>query len=208
MRNCKRKYTVLLVCLLLTVAVVVSGTIAYIFTTSETVTNIFHPVTSQIDIPEEMHGTVKQNATVQNTGTVDSFLRARIIVTWQNEKGEVYPVVPNLVTDYTMLNGANWVQNGEYYYYNKIAAPGQPAVTKDTNGNVTYGEGITQEDMLIIKAEAVGKSPAEGYTLHIEILGQSIQSTPSAAVQEAWGMTYTASGDTGTWSAYPPGGTN
>lgn len=209
MKNNKRKYTLFLVCLLLTVAIAVSGTIAYIFTTSDPVTNTFVPVLPKIEIPEEMNGTVKENATVKNTGDVDSYLRAKIVVTWQNSNGEVYPEVPILDTHYTMSNGANWIKVGDYYYYNKVAAPGQPAVTKnETTEEIEFGSGVTEADMLIIKAEVKGQAPMEGYTLHIEILGQSIQSTPVEAVQEAWGMTYTEFDDTGTWSAYAADGSN
>lgn len=209
MKNNKRKYTLFLVCLLLTVAIAVSGTIAYIFTTSDPVTNTFVPVLPKIEIPEEMNGTIKENATVKNTGDVDSYLRAKIVVTWQNDNGEVYPEVPILDTDYSMSNGTNWLKVGDFYYYNKVAAPGQPAVTKnETTEEIEFGSGVEEADMLIIKAEVKGKAPVEGYKLHIEILGQSIQSTPAEAVQEAWGMTYTEADGTGTWSAYAADGSN
>ena len=207
MKNCKRKYAVLLVCLLLTVAVVVTGTIAYIFTTSDPVTNTFKPVLPGIEIPEEMNDTIKENATIQNTGEVDSFLRAKIVVSWQNDDGEVYPSIPilgeasNPDADYTMVNGANWQKVGDYYYYNKIAAPGQPAVTEE-NDEIIYGTGVTEADMLIISAEVIGDAPAKGYTLHIEILGQAIQAQPLDAVKEAWGMTYAEANGTGVWSEY------
>ena len=44
MKRKNRKYTLLLVCLLMTVLVVVGGTIAYIFTESDPVVNTFTPV--------------------------------------------------------------------------------------------------------------------------------------------------------------------
>ena len=209
MKKHRNKYTLLLACLLVTVAIVVSGTIAYLFTASDPVTNTFKAVLPGIEIPEEMKGTIKENATIKNTGEVDSFLRARIIVTWQNDNGEVYPEVPVLDTDYTMSNGANWqkvdVGNSFYYYYKKIAAPGQPAVTQGTNKEIVYGTGVTADDMLIIRAEVKKEAPAAGYTLHIEILGQAIQANPIEAVQETWGMTYTAANGTGSWSTYSAG---
>lgn len=195
MRKQKTKYTVLLACLLVTVAIAVSGTIAYLFTSSDPVVNTFTPVTPDIEIPEEMNRTVKEKATVQNTGDVDSYLRAKIVVTWQNSNGEVYPEVPVLKTDsnaegdYTMSTGAHWIQHTDgYYYYYKVAALGQPEVTKK-DGSIEYGEGVTDDDMLIIRAEVVGEAPAEGYTLHIEILGQAIQAEPVDAIKDAWGVT-------------------
>ena len=139
MRKQKTKYTAFLVCLLLAVAIAVSGTIAYLFTSSDPVVNTFTPVTPEIDIPEEMNGTVKEKATVQNTGEVDSYLRAKIVVTWQNGNGEVYPKVPELGEgkDYTMTNGSNWqLHKDGYYYYKKVAAPGQPEVTKRADDSI------------------------------------------------------------------------
>lgn len=186
MKNNKRKLSTLTVCLLLTVLLAVGGTVAYIFTQSGTVTNTFEPVSPKVEIPEEMRDYVKENATVQNTGEVDSYLRAKIVVTWQNDAGEVYPVIPGS-TDYTMQIGDNWVKVGDFYYYNKIAEPGQPAAVKDASGVIT-----NPEDMLIVKAEVTAKAPAEGYKLHIEILGQGIQSegvnstTGETPIQEAW----------------------
>lgn len=195
MKKHKTKYTALLVCLLLAVAIAVSGTIAYIFTSSDPVINTFTPVTPEIKIPEEMKETVKQNATVQNTGDVDSYLRAKIVVTWQNKDGEVYREVPKLGTEYTMTNGTNWALHKDgYYYYKKVAAPGQPAEIKNADGSITYGDGVTENDMLIIRAEVIGEAPAEGYTLHIEILGQAIQAEPIEAVKEAWRVNITSEG--------------
>ena len=187
MKNNKRKLSTLTVCLLLTVLLTVGGVIAYIFTLSDAVTNTFNPVLPKIEIPEEMKDYVKENATVQNTGEVDSYLRAKIVVTWQNAAEEVYPATPQLGTDYTMEIGDNWEKVGDFYYYNKIAEPGQPAAVKDTSGVIT-----NPEDMLIVKAKVNGKAPAEGYKLHIEILGQGIQSegvnstTGETPIQEAW----------------------
>mgnify|MGYP003295933686 CR=1 FL=1 len=54
MKKHRNKYTLLLVCLLLTVAIAVSGTIAYLFTSSDPVVNTFTPVLPEIEIPEDM----------------------------------------------------------------------------------------------------------------------------------------------------------
>ena len=189
MKNNKRKLSTLTVCLLLTVLLTVGGVIAYIFTHSDAVTNTFNPVLPKIEIPEEMKDYVKENATVQNTGEVDSYLRAKIVVTWQNAAEEVYPATPQLGTDYTMEIGANWEKVGDFYYYNKIAEPGQPAAVKDASGVIT-----NPEDMLIVKAKVEGKAPAEGYKLHVEILGQAVQAdgvdniTGNTPIMETWNV--------------------
>ena len=172
MKKHRNKYTLLLVCLLLTVAIAVSGTIAYLFTSSDPVVNTFTPVLPEIEIPEEFDKTIKENATIQNTGDVDSFLRARIVVTWQNDKGEVYPETPDPNSDYTMRNGANWQEVDGCYYYKKVAAPGEPAVTKDdTTGQIEYGTNVTENDMLIISARVISAAPAKVTHYILKFLG-------------------------------------
>ena len=202
MKRKKSKYTLMLVCLLVTVSIVVGGTIAYLFTESDPVVNTFTPVEVDNEIHEVLNGDVKKDVQIENTGTTDAYIRAKVVVTWQNEDGEVYPVMPlsNLKDadnpDYNIAyNTTDWsqmpTQDGDgYWYYNASVAP--DALT--TN--------------LIVSATPIKEAPAEGYTLHIEILSQAIQSAPASAVQEAWGMTYTEANGTGTWAAYDAGNSN
>ena len=42
---------------------------------------------------------------------------------------------------------------------------------------------------LIDKCEVIADAPADGYTLHVEIVAQAIQATPIDAVQDSWGVT-------------------
>ena len=170
----KKKLSALAVCLLLTAMLTIGGTLAYLYTSTEPVINTFQPVTPGIDIPEELTENVKKNATVRNTGTVDSYLRAKIIVTWQNSTGDVYYVQPTK-DDYSITIGANWKLVGDYYYYKDVAAPGRPSNARP-------------EDCLIVEAKPLNPAPADGYTLHIEILGQAVQATPETAIQESWGI--------------------
>ena len=181
MNRKKHKYTIMLVCLLVTVSIVVGGTIAYLFTESDPVVNTFTPVEADNEIHEELNGNIKKNVQIENTGKTDAFIRAKVVVTWQNGDGEVYPVMPasNLVDatnpDYNITyNTTDWIEilpKDGYWYYKTSVAPG--ASTKD----------------LIVSATPVKDAPAVGYTLHIEILSQAIQSEPATAVQEAWGVT-------------------
>lgn len=163
----RHKYALLLVCLHLAVIIAVTGTIAYLFTSTDPVTNTFKPVAPGTEIEETLENNVKKDVTVKNTGEVDSYIRARVIITWQNEKGEVYPEMP--ASDYyTISYGSGWSLGADgYYYYTKSVS---------VNGSTTA---------LIERVTPVKSCKDDTYTLHVEILSQAIQSTPVEAVN-AW----------------------
>lgn len=196
MKKHRNKYTLLLVCLLLTVAIAVSGTIAYIFTSSDPVVNTFTPVTPDSKIDETFENNVKSNVVVKNTGEVDSYIRAKVVITWQDEDGNIYSVSPVENTHYTISYlsvkdpetdsvtiTTDWILSADgFWYYKKPVAAG----ASTTN--------------LIGEARQIKECEDTNYMLHIEILSQAIQSTPPAAVMEEWqnatnDLTVTATGE-------------
>lgn len=145
--------------LLLTAAI--GGTLAYLATSTQKVENVFTPadVTSAVVEPSWTDGkTTKSNVTIQNTGDVSAFIRAAIVVTWQDENGNVLSVKPRLETDYTLEIGSSWTKDGDYYYYNAAVAAG------------------AQTANLIKACTVIAKAPIDGYTLHVEVIGSAIQS--------------------------------
>lgn len=168
------KQFVLLVSILALLVGVVGGSLAYLFTNTTPVKNTFTPGKVACKINEDFNRTTKSNVTVQNTGNTDAYIRARVVVTWQDEKGNVYPATPAAGTDYSITYGSDWTSKDGYYYYNSTVAPG------NSTGN------------LIVSCTSKGTEPT-GYTLHVEILADAIQSSPASAAKEAWG--YTPSGN-------------
>ena len=186
--NSKKKISIITICLLLTVVVSIGGTLAYIVTSTLPVENIFTSSKVGNYIVEDNVGTTKKDVKVQNSisGNVDSqivdaYIRATYVVTWQKiENGITYVKPAVLDDDYTIdLNLDNsssyevdgtWVKNGDYYYFTEAIEPG----------------GYT--DILIKSIAPVeGKAP-KGYSLNVEIISQSIQSTPSNAAIDAWAV--------------------
>lgn len=170
--NSKRKpekFLALIICLNLVIALAVVGTVAYIFTSSETVTNTFTPVTPGSDIDETFDGETKKDVTVKNTGKVDSYIRVKVVITWQDGNGNVYPEVPIRNTDYTISYGSDWTLAADGFWYYK--------------SSVTAGSSTTD---LIDEAKQIKACTNPDYTLHIEILSQAVQSIPSTAVVELW----------------------
>lgn len=170
----KKKTILMLAAMALLLTVTVGSTIAYLWTSTPAVTNTFTPASSGTDITEDFKDNVKNTVQIKNTGDVKSYIRAAVVVTWQNENGEVLGEVPVKDTDYSITwTRAGWtdLQRDGFYYYNTVVEPGKST-------------GVLFTDCKPLKA-----APKDGYTLHVEIIAQSIQAEPISAVQEAWNWT-------------------
>lgn len=161
----------LLVSLVLVLSAAIGGTLGYL-TGQVSVTNTMQVGNFSTEIDEELDGPVKKNVTVKNTGAYDAYIRAVVVVTWQNEDGAVYPEAPVANEDYTITYGADWTQQGGFWYYNGVV-----------------GAGKATADLIDTCQPVEGEAP-EGYDLNVEILASAIQSEPAQAVQDAWGMQY------------------
>lgn len=163
----------LLVSLVLVLSAAIGGTLGYL-TGQVSVTNTMQVGEFTTEIDEDTENGVKSNVTVQNTGDYDAYIRAVVVVTWQNENGEVYPVAPVANENYTIEYGNQWSEHGGFYYYNGVV-------------------GAKQSTSYLINSckPMEGKAP-EGYDLNVEILASAIQAEPAQAVKDAWEMQYDA----------------
>lgn len=165
----------LLVSLVLVLSAAIGGTLGYL-TGQVSVTNTMQVGEFTTEIDEDTENGVKSNVTVQNTGDYDAYIRAVVVVTWQNEKGEVYPATPVANKDYTIEYGNQWSEHGGFYYYNGVVGAKQ-----------------STSDLINSCKPEEGKAP-EGYDLNVEILASAIQAEPAQAVQDAWEMRYDVTG--------------
>ena len=168
----KSKFFALIFCLVLTVMITIGGTLAYLFTKTDPVINTFTPVEVDIEVVEKLEGNIKSDVQIANTGTTDAYIRAKVVVTWQNSDGNVYRTAPVVGegNDYSILFNANdWVLGEDGFWYCK----------KDVAPNELTSILITEAKPLKVCEDA-------NYTLHIEILTQAIQSTPDEAVESVW----------------------
>lgn len=175
--------SILLIAVVILLGAVVGSTIAYLVTDTDPIKNSFVPATITTEITENFDKEVKNNVQVKNTGDVDAYIRAAVVVTWQNDDGQVYPTAPVEGTDYTVTwTKDGWVVHTDgYYYYTSVVKP-----------NESTG-------ILLTGCKPVeGKAP-DGYHLVVEILSSAIQSKPESAVKEAWGV------DPSTLSTYAGG---
>ena len=165
--KCRSLLPALLAAVLILSAATV-GVWAYLKLATPPVTNTFTPAASVAPvINETFDGNTKSNVTISVGETGYSvYVRAAIIVTWQDADGNVYFTQPVEGTDYTITYGSDWKKGTDgYWYYNKIVESVNPLVT---------GSGTTTA--LIETCTAIKEAPVSGYTLNVKIVAQTIQS--------------------------------
>lgn len=169
----KRSF-VLLTALTVLMLGVVGATISYLVTSTTPVTNTFEYAKVTCQVTESFDGTTKKNVQIKNTGNIDAYIRAAVIVTWKDAAGNVYGQAPVENTDYEITYSSNgWIEKDGYYYCTSPVAS-----TKETPVLIT-------ECKRLQKPETI----PDGYDLSVEILADAIQSQPANAVQQAWGYT-------------------
>ena len=169
-----RKRSCLIALALILGLTLVGGTLAYLYDRTKPVVNTFTPSKVDTEIKEDLEGNVKKNVKIENTSDIDAYIRADIVVTWQDEAGNVLGEKPALGTDYTMTQtSTDWKEIKGLYYYTKKVSPNAP-------DNFTTN--------LIDSCTPKVTAPVKGYTLHVEILAEAIQAEPDTAIIDAWGV--------------------
>lgn len=176
MKNGKRvrqngRKNMLIVLALVLVLCAAGGTIAWLATNTNSVTNTFVPAKVENEIDEEIKDGVKKNVTVTNTGDVEAFVRAAVIVNWVDSNGNVAvpPAGATYSIEYNKGTGEKqWTQVGDYWYYNSVVPKGE-----------STGALIN---------EARETNAPEGYHLQVTIVAESIQAEGMGATsaQDAW----------------------
>lgn len=179
------KSSALLLSLLLIVGVTVSGTIAFLFDSDGPLKNIFTPTLITTTVVEKLENKTKSDVQIKNTGTTDAWIRAYIVVTWQDEFGNVYGNVPVLGTDYSLnlnLSADGWLQGDDGFYY--WTKPVQPGITTGVLIESCTPKGDSDGKLEIPAAEE-GEEPKE-YFLTVEVIGSGIQSRPASVFNGNW----------------------
>ena len=155
-----------LLALVLILVCTVGGTVAYLVTHTDPVVNTFTPGKVSCQVEEEFkdNDTVKTKAVVKNTGNVPAYIRVAVVANTIDAQRNI----TGMATLEGWLNTAKWTEVGGFYYYKDVVQPG--AVT---------------DDLLKTGIDLTG--------IQVTILASAIQSTPTDAVQEAWG--YVPSGN-------------
>ncbi len=167
---------VLVVSVLVLLVGIVGASLAYLTMKTEPVKNEFTYGKVSCEVLEDFDGTVKSNVRIKNTGNIPAYIRARVVVTWKNENGDIYGTKPVLNEDYSFNYNINliydWTEGGLYFYFPDPVDPG---------AETTW--------MLHNCEKMENANVPEGYDLSVEILADAIQSEPVSAVEKAWGVT-------------------
>lgn len=189
-KKLKMKPLMLLASLLLIITITVGGTLAFLIAKTDPVVNKFTPseVTTRID--EDFDGEVKKNVSIKNTGDTEAWIRAAVVITWQDKDSNVYGQAPkpcetancdhaNCGCDYVITwniaeqtnPAGQWVLAADgFYYWNRPVAGGAST-------------GFLIEECKPLRELKVGDTT---YYLTVEILGSGIQSVPASVVTTEW----------------------
>lgn len=163
------KATIIAISVVLCLLAGVGAVLAYVYTVTDPVTNTFTVAEIKNEITENFDGKTKTNVAVKNTGDAEEWVRAFVLITWQDSSGNVYASAPVLGTDYTVtwFTDESWISGNDGLYYYKY-----PVKAGDSTSN------------LIETCTYIANAPA-GYSLSVEVIASGIQSTPAQAF-DAW----------------------
>lgn len=168
-----KKSHILLVSLLLVMTIGVGATAAFLMDSTGALVNIFNPSKVSCEVTETFDGKVKSDVSIKNTSNIPAYIRAEVIVTWQDADGNILGKMPVAGADYSITYPAEseWIPSEDGYYY----YPASVAVGDSTPA-------------LIAVCKPLKDAPAAGYFLCVEIIAEAIQAQPETAVIDAWGF--------------------
>ena len=171
----KRKHLkpqIVALCILLALCLVAGSVLAYMFLKTSQLDNQFDPATVTCQVNANNDNTFD----VTNTGDVNAYIRAAIVVNWMDEGGNVRGIAPT-ESESLRVNTTDWQHDPEtgYYYYNHYVLP----------NNVT-------NDLVTV----YGLAENNGYELCVEVVAEAIQADGTTdtgdipAYKDAWGISY------------------
>lgn len=172
----KKMSAIVMVYLAVMLMLSVGTTLALLATFASPIKNTFIPSEVTSEVKEVRNDDTKKDVKIQNTGDTESYIRAKIIITWKNEKGEVYSEVPVDKKDYTITGThSNWILAKDGFYY----------WTKAVKSDDEDANNCTTENLISECKPVSGRAP-EGYFLNVEIIGSGIQAFPDHVVEDEW----------------------
>ena len=172
------RLTTMVIATVLLLALAIGGTLAWLSTKDAPIQNTFLPtnVTCKVTESFDRSNGVKSNVNVKNTGTINAFIRVKLVTYRTNDQGQHIGGTASL-PEFTL--GANWVKYGDYYYYTKPVAPDQEPETNLADSMTLTGS----------------YTDADGGKQAIDVMAEAIQSVPEAAVKAACGAGFSINAD-------------
>ena len=172
------RLTTMVIATVLLLALAIGGTVAWLSTKDAPIQNKFLPTKVTCEVTEVFDGStgVKSNVNVKNTGTIDAFIRVKLVTYRVNKDNQHIGGEAEIPT---VTLGAGWAYYEGYYYYTLPVAPGKQPKTNLTDSMTLTG---TYND-------------ADGGKQVIEVMAEAIQSVPEDAVKAAWGVDFSIDAD-------------
>ena len=164
------RLTAMVIATVLLLALAIGGTLAWLSTKDAPIQNKFLPTKVTCEVTEVFDGStgVKSNVNVKNTGTIDAFIRVKLVTYRTNDQGQHIGGTASL-PNFTL--GKGWVKYGDYYYYTLPVAPKEKP-----------------EADLISSITLESYTDVDGGHQAIDVMAEAIQSEPARAVGQAWGV--------------------
>ena len=171
------RLTTMVIATVLLLALAIGGTVAWLSTKDAPITNTFNPSKVACEVTEKFDGStgVKSNVNVKNTGTINAFIRVKLVTYRTNDQGQHIGGTASL-PNFTL--GKGWVKYGDYYYYTLPVAPKEKP-----------------EADLISSITLESYTDVDGGHQAIDVMAEAIQSVPEAAVNAAWGAGFSIDAD-------------
>lgn len=159
---------------LLVLVVSLCGTVfAYMYQHTRQENYQFQPATVTCVVQETIEDGSKTCIQIQNTGSIDAYLRLRLVSYWVNSSGEIIAKPAPLPA--FAYDSSNWFQgsNDTYYYKNPVSPNNLTSNLLDTDTSASIPLAVDEE----------------GNRQVIEVFAEAIQSAPQTAVTSSWGVT-------------------
>ena len=153
------------------VTIAVGGTVAYLVTQDEPITNTFTPSHVTCKVDENFDGKTKTNVNVTNTGDTEAYIRVKLVTYRVNEANQH---IGGTATIPAFDPGTHWVKHNDGYYYYTLPVKPNEQPTSDLISSITLKDSYTD---------------ADGGKQVIEVMAEAIQSAPAEAIGESWRVT-------------------
>lgn len=156
--------------LVLVLGAAIGGTIAYLVTNTNAITNTFTPGETTPGIEENVENGVKKSIEIKNKGNIPAYIRVMLVGNTVDGEDKVTGGFD--VSNRFTYNNTDWVMgvDGYYYYTKPVAATEKTSNLLGTSITVENGETVT-------------------------VLAQSIQAEPTTVVQNTWPVTLDTNGN-------------
>lgn len=165
-----KKKLIILICTITICAISAGSIFAYLLSSTNKLKNTFEPGIVSCKVDETFDGVTKSNVCIVNTGNVDAYIRASVLINWVNRDGAIYGAsTPVEGVDYIIEYGDQWrLEEDGYFYYEDIVNPNE------------------ETPILIEECTEINENSPDGYSLHVEIIASAVQADPNKT-EETWG---------------------